>query len=66
MTTKVLNTFFLGKGGEEEREFLKEGAMQSERERESSDGDQTQALNINAACLREPRAAVHQKLGERA
>lgn len=34
--------------------------------RESSDGDQTQALNINAACLRELRAAVHQKLGKRA
>lgn len=44
----------------------KEEAIQKERERESSDGDQTQALNINAACLRELRAAVHQKLGERA
>lgn len=49
-------------------EFLKEEAIQKEREREreSSDGDQTQALNINAACLGELRAAVHQKLGERA
>lgn len=33
------------------------------RETGSSDGDQKQALNINAACLREFKAAVHQKQG---
>lgn len=61
--------FFLNnRGGKIECKFLKEEAIDRERERgrESSDGDQTQALNINAACLRELRAAVHQKLGKRA
>lgn len=37
-----------------------------ERENESSDGDQKQTLNINAARLQDFRAAVHQNLGERA
>lgn len=43
-----------------------EKKRERERPRGSSDGDQKQGLNINAARLRDFRAAVHQNLGERA
>lgn len=62
---QLLRPFILDRPGKE-RESLWRRESHTERERESSDGDQKQALNINAARLREFRAAVHQNLGERA
>lgn len=56
--------------GWEKCEQVSEGGKHTEGERErgrgSSDGGLTQALNINAACLGELKAAVHQNLGETA
>lgn len=53
-----------GRYTERGKEWEKKG--ERERQRGSSDGDQKQGLNINAARLRDFRAAVHQNLGERA